>query len=131
MELARAPHGMNAAEKPSHPFPLVGGTEFGPTSAASRKDGIAKPAMQVQRLAAGGQGRYHGNFLRGQLCRESMLLADGRIAPATRPVELGDHRLAVFDADLVDPILVAVEREDPAIAAKSPRLERIEHGFGG
>ena len=48
-----------------------------------------------------------------------MLLADGRIAPATRPVELDDHRLAIFDSDLVDPIFIAVEREHPTIAAKS------------
>ena len=53
MELARAPHRVNAAEKAPDPFPLLGGAELGPAPPASRKDGIAKPAVQMQRLPVG------------------------------------------------------------------------------
>ena len=42
----------------------------------------------------------------------------GSLAPAARAVELGDERGGVFDADLVDPVFVAVEGEQAAVAAK-------------
>src|ERR1700728_3589206 len=59
-----------------------------------------------------------------------MLFADGRIVPAPRTVEFCDHRRAVLDADLVHPVLVTVELEDPSVAAKSHGLERVENRFG-
>ena len=86
--------------------------------------------MDVQRLALSQQRRHHRNFLRRQFAGEGVLLADRRIAPAPRPVELGDHRRAVLDADLIHPVFVAVERQHPAVAAKSHRLDRIQHGLG-
>ena len=58
-----------------------------------------------------------------------MLLADGRIAPAVRPIELGDQRLAILDADLIHPILIAVERQHPAVAAIAERLDCVQYGL--
>ena len=59
-----------------------------------------------------------------------MLLGDLRIGPAARAVELGDDRRLVFAPHLVDAVFVAVEREQPAIAADAERIERIEDAVG-
>ena len=45
-------------------------------------------------------------------------------APALRPIELGDQRRAVLDADLVDAVFVAVQREDAAVGDAAERLDR-------
>jgi hypothetical protein len=58
-----------------------------------------------------------------------MLLANRRIAPALRTVELRHHRIAVLDPDLVDAILVAVERQDASVAAMPHRLQSVEDEF--
>ena len=47
------PTRVNAAEKTPDPFPLLGSAELRPAPAASRKDGVAKPAVQMQRLPVG------------------------------------------------------------------------------
>ena len=43
-----------------------------------------------------------------------MLLKNLVIAPALWPIKLGNQRLTIFDADLVDPVLIAVEGEGAA-----------------
>ena len=53
------------------------------------------------------------------------------IAPARRAVELRDHRRRVVAPSLVDAILVAVERDQPAVAAHADAVERVEHAIGG
>ena len=73
--------------------------------------------------------RHHRNFLGGQLRRKGMLLADRRIAPTSRAIELGDHGLAVLDADLVDAILIAVESQYAPVATIVEGLERIQYGL--
>jgi hypothetical protein len=40
---------------------------------------------------------------------EAMLLVYLLLAPSIRPVEFDDYRIFVFDANLVDAILVAVQ----------------------
>ena len=79
--------------------------------------------MDVQRHAVAKQGRHHRNFLRGQFTGKRVFLANRGIGPAARPIEFGDHRRAILDADLIHPILVAVERQHPAVAtmARPPR----------
>src|SRR5277367_4215674 len=85
--------------------------------------------MDVQRYALSDQGRHHRNLLRRQFAGKCMLLANGRVGPAGRPVELGHDGRAVLDPDLIHPVLVAVERQYPAVAAKPNRLDRIQDGF--
>ena len=59
-----------------------------------------------------------------------MLFEDLRIAPAARPVELGDDDAAVLEKDLEDPVLVGIELDQPAVAAQADRVERVEDGIG-
>jgi hypothetical protein len=86
--------------------------------------------MNVQGLAVAQQRRHHRNLLRRQFGGKRVLLANRRIAPAAGTIELGDHRLAVLDPDLIDPILVAVERQHPPVAAIPDRLDRVQDGLG-
>jgi hypothetical protein len=57
-----------------------------------------------------------------------MFFLDRRIAPAASAVELRDQRRCVFDSDLIDAILEAVQREQAAVGVHASRLDRAEHG---
>ena len=59
-----------------------------------------------------------------------MLLLDALVRPASGPVELGHQRLGVFDAYLVDPVLVAVQCQQSAVAAVVHALHGIEYVLG-
>ena len=59
-----------------------------------------------------------------------MLLGDLRVAPAARPIELRDDRRLVLAPHLVDAVLVAVEREQTAVAADADGVERVEDELG-
>ena len=117
------------AEKAPDPLPVVGRRKLRPTPAAARKDRIAKPPMKVQSGSVSHQRRDHRNLLRRQLRREGMLLGNGGVAPTAGPIKLGDHRIAVLDSDLVDPILIAVESQSASVAAIPKDLERIQYRF--
>ena len=53
-----------------------------------------------------------------------MLFQDLLVAPAAGTVELGDHGFVVLDADLVNAVLVAVQRQQAAVRQQA-------HGFHG
>jgi len=59
--------------------------------------------------------RHYRNFQIGELLAEAMLLEYGFVAPAPGAIELGHNRAAVGQAHLVDPVLVAVQREEPSV----------------
>ncbi len=63
-----------------------------------------------------------------------MLLENGVVGPAQRPVELRDHRRPVLHANLITTVFIAVEREHAAVGAFAKRhehaVERIEHTLG-
>jgi hypothetical protein len=54
--------------------------------------------------------RDHRHIALGQFEGEAVFFEDRFVAPALRPVELGDQRLGVFDAHLIHTVFVAVER---------------------
>ena len=110
--------------------PYGPGPELRPTPAAAWENGVAKAVVDVQRRTVAKQGRHHRNFLRGQFTGKGVFLANRGIGPAARTIKFGDQWLAVLDADLIHPILVAVERQHPAVAAMADRLDRIQHRLG-
>jgi len=80
--------------------------------------------------------KLDGDLAFRQFQRKGVVLEDLRVAPALRPVELGHHhgrprafRPAgiVLQKDLEDAVLVAVERQQPAVAAQADALQRVEH----
>jgi hypothetical protein len=62
------------------------------------------------------QRRHHRNFLLEQKRGKTMLLVDLLPAPARRSVKLGDNRIGLLYAHLVDPVFITVERENSRIA---------------
>jgi hypothetical protein len=72
----------------------------------------------VQGLAVVDQRRDHRHLDVGQFEGELVFFEDGFVGPALRTVELGDQRLGVFDADLIDAVLIAVERQNARVAEK-------------
>ena len=96
------------------------------TAAATGKQAETMVAEGVQSLLALVDERgHHRQFLFQQFSTEGMLFEDLRVAPATRAIELGDQRVAVFDADLINAVLVGVEGQDAAIAAMAQGLDRV------
>jgi hypothetical protein len=47
----------------------------------------------------------------------------GIVTPAAGPIKLRDDRFIIFDSDLIDAVLIAVEREESAVAAKAEALD--------
>jgi 7-carboxy-7-deazaguanine synthase len=77
-----------------------------------------------------GSGANDRYFVRREFEAEGVLLEDRLVAPASRPVELGDHRRAFVQADLINAVLEAVECEQSTIDGIAGRLQCIQHGFG-
>ena len=50
--------------------------------------------------------------------------------PAFGPVELGDHWLVVFNANLIDAIFIAVQSQEAAITDKAKAFNRINQQVG-
>src|SRR3989449_11211772 len=97
---------MNASDEASDPFERLAVFQLGAAPAAARIHGEAEPGM----LAGKGR-RDDRNFMLRQFFCEGMLFRDLPRAPAPGAVELEHDRAAVFQPDLVDAVLVAVERE--------------------
>ncbi len=128
----------------------VGSSSSGARPAHARRDGEAMDAGvgrearqgrtgQRRRVAHGSRRRRRCERQRrgdrdlggGQFGREGVLFEDLRVAPAPRPVELGDDDAAVFQKDLEDAVLVRVELDQAAVAAQADAVEGVEHHAGG
>ncbi len=117
---------MDACHQAPHPFQDLRVAEFGCATALPGKYRETETAVAEQGLSAQHQGRHHRQFVRCHRRRECMFLGDLRVAPASRPVELGDQRRTVIDADLPDAVLVAVERQQGAVATQAEAFDGIE-----
>jgi hypothetical protein len=67
----------------------------------------------------------------GEFEGELVLFENRFVGPALGTIELGDQRLGVFDTDLIDTVLVAVERQNKRVAEKADALDGIEHEVWG
>ena len=73
-------------------------------------------------------GAATGNSAAASLEGEGVFLADLRIAPACRPVELEHPQGAVVVAQLIDAIFVAVEREQAPGRLQPDAFRSSENG---
>src|SRR6267378_7571345 len=113
---------MNASDEASDPFEGLAVLELRAAPAAARVHGEAEPGV----LAGKGR-RDDRNFMLCQFLCEGMLFRDLPRAPAAGAVELEHHRAAVVQPDLVDAVLIAVEREQPAVGAEAGAVAGVEH----
>ena len=61
---------------------------------------------------------------------ETVFLENCLVAPTPGPIEFRNNRLLVFDADLINAILVAVQGQESPVAAKIEFLHRRENVVG-
>ncbi|MNY26103.1 hypothetical protein D3C86_1599310 [compost metagenome] len=122
---------MQTAEQLAEAIELLQIARLRCAAAAPREQGEAKAGVLEQGFAVAHQWRHHRHLALGQLEGEAVLLANRRVGPALRPVELGDQRRFVLDAHLVDAVLVAVECQYARIAEVAKALHGIQHQVGG
>ena len=97
----------------------------------SGEHGKAEALVDKKRASIPPQRGDAGQFKFSQLLREGVLLQNCFAAPSPRAVELGNHRLAAFDAHLEDPVFVAVQWRQSAIRVKPGTVQRIEREIRG
>src|SRR6202011_3348245 len=110
-------------------LPRGGRIELGATPAHPGKRRETKVAVPEQGLPGDREWGRHRQLCARERGREAMLLADLRIAPARRAVEL-EHQLTLARADLVDTVFVAVEREQPPIGLEPEGRSGVQHHLG-
>jgi hypothetical protein len=110
----------------------IGAVELRRPTATARKQREAKALVVAQcGPIRSGQRSDYRELQRRQLDAEIMLLGDLGVAPAPGAVELGDQGFAVLDADLIDPVFVAVERGEAAVAGEALGFHRREQRIRG
>ena len=119
--------GMDAADEAPHPFQRIRVVQFRRPSAAAREDGEAEALEFVQGAPIDGHGRHHWNFMFDQFGHEGMVFQDGVVAPAVRTVELDHHRLLLVAANLVDPVFIAVQGQQAAVAEEADAVDGVQH----
>ena len=72
------------------------------------------------------QWRNHGQFLLRQLGTKGVLFENLCIAPALRPIELGDQRCCFVDTYLINAVFVTVKPKQAAVAAQVQLFHGIE-----
>ena len=90
----------------------------------------AEGTVEMQAGPGEPQRRDDRNLRTSQLLRECVFFENGGVAPAARAVELGHYGRRTFDTHAVDAVLVAVQREQPAIAAEPESLDRADDLVG-
>ena len=126
LERAVGAYRMHAAQQLAEAIELVEIAGLRCAAAAAREEGEAKAGVLEQRAAVALERCHHRHLVLGQFQTELVLLEDRRVAPATRTIELGDQRRFVFDAHLIDAVLVAVERQHAGIAEVADAFHGVE-----
>ena len=136
-ERPRRAQGVDASDEAADPFKRLAVFELRRAPAAAWIHRETESARCVQRLAIDRERRDHRNLALGELERERVLLENLRVGPACGAIELCDHRRRRvrrpfrFEPDLVDAVLVAVQREQPPVAREARARKRVEHGVRG
>src|SRR5512143_2126784 len=123
-------HGVDAADKPSHPLQGVGAVELGHAAALFGIHGEAEAGVAVERGAVQPQRRHHGNLAPGQFGGEGVFVENRRAAPGCGTVELDHHRQGILGPHLVDAVFVAVERQQAAVRLETGAVQRVERAVG-
>ena len=122
---------MHPAERATDELQRVLRIDLDSTRSEPREHRIAKAFVPVQRGIREALWCGDGQVGGGELLRECMFLEQLRIAPASGTIEL-QHQCAVRGrTDLVDPVFIGVEGEQPTIALDPEALGGRQHLIGG
>ena len=75
----------------------------------------SKPLVDDDPLCVAHYGRTNRDLEITQFGHKGMLFSNLSIAPARGPIKPNDQAVSVFEADLINPVLVAIERKDTRI----------------
>lgn len=121
---------MDARHQPTDLLEETRVVEFRRASRTRRRDREPEWSAPVERLCLDRKRRNDRYVVFGERQRECVLFVDGVVAPAPRPVELGNDGSGAVDPDLVHAVFVAVQRQQAAVTVKTERLERSQYVVG-
>ncbi len=119
-------HAVDACKQAAHPGEILGRFQFRRTPALARIQAEAEACMLEQGLPVDQQRCHHRQFRLRKFECEIMFFINGRIAPATGAIELGDQRCRRLDADLIDAVFVAAQCQHAPIGLIAGSGHRIE-----
>ena len=122
---------MHPPEQAAEAIELVQIARLRRPATTPRKQRETKAGVLEQGFAVTHQWCHHRHFVLGQLEAEAVLLADRRIGPALGAVELGNQRLFVVDADLINAVFVAVQGQHAGVGQIANALDGIQHQVWG
>src|SRR5688572_17605959 len=102
---------VDARDEAPEPRERIAVFEFGAATGPARIEGETVAGMFAQGLPTARQGCYDRNLALGQFQSEGVLLKNGRIQPARRPIEFRHQRSAFIEIDEIDAVLETVERD--------------------
>ncbi len=122
---------MDPAQGPAQHQQVIEIVQLRGVAAAALEQGETETVELVQGIALCiHHGRHHGDLRILQLQAEGVLLEDLGVAPALRAIELCDQRRIVFDADLVDAVFVAVQRQQSRVTEIPGGLDGVDDHVG-
>ncbi len=130
VEAARFAGQVDAGDQPAQLTHQAAVIEIRRPAALAWRHRDSERACMVQRPAIEAERGNDGNLQCCKFLRERMFFEDRGVAPATGSVKFGNDRRGILDADLVDPILVAVQRQKASVAAQAEPVERGQNLFG-
>lgn len=132
LKRANGADAMDPAQQPAQDQQVVQVVELRGVSTLARIQGEAKAVVVKETLAASvGAWSYHRQFMFRQFKTEGVLFDDLAVAPAAGAVKLGNDGLAVFNPNLVNAVLVAVQGQGAAIAAIPLAFDGVHYEGGG
>ena len=129
-KLARFADAMNSRQESPELLQKIHIIQVRCSAAPALEDRKAERTGLMQRLAAELQRRDNWQFRIAEFLGKAVLLEDCVITPAIGAIEFGDNRRPVLDTDLVNTVLVTVERKKPAIAMQRQAFECFENVCG-
>ena len=111
------PYQVHAGNGSADGLQLARVIKLGRSATAAVKNSESKQCGSVQRVAvsAGSQRCDHRQIGFEQLMGKCVFFHDRIVTPTLRPVELGYQRAAIGETDLVNAILIAVERRNATV----------------
>ena len=113
-------HGMHTRDGPAEDFEVILILEVGGMPTLTWEHSKAEFKMLKHSAGRGsccsyGHRVYNGQFGICQLLCEVVLLGDSRITPALGSIEFNNNKALIFQPCLIDPVFIAVERQQAAI----------------
>ena len=131
LERLAGAEGMQARNGPSQNFKVILVFQIGRMATLSGKNRKAITQMLKNTGVFQLDWRHNGQLCIKKALGKAVLLQDRTIRPSVRAIELGNHKTAVLEGNLVDPIFVGIQRCEPASGFEADAFHGVQHGIRG